>query len=470
MTGRAHPPRLVPTVTLLLLAASAGPARAAAPGAAPAPGLAPAPGVTPAPAAPFAPDTTTAAPAGNRAGPALHLEDALRIAMQGNWDLLASRSDVAGAEGALRTARERPNPGVSISTSRIHLDGRGDGTSLGNGVWSRAYDTVVQAGQLVEVGGKRSARKRSAAASLDAADARLEDTRRTLRADVVRAYVSAALAEESARIGRESAGYLQDEARIAEVRWKAGDISQSDLEQIEIAATRLELDAKSAEAEALAQRISLEFLLGAARPAGTVVLADSLDSLASRQGPPPPAPGGERPDLAAARADLRRAENDLRLQRALRVPDPTVLLQFEHEPPDRPNTVGLGLSFPLPLWNRNGGAVAAAEAGREAAERNVKRALAQAASEIAASRAAYDEAAARWRRYRDELQPRSEEIRRSVSLAYEKGGASLLDLLQAQRNDNEVRLATAQAAGDAAIAAAALEAATTYIHLEPVRP
>ncbi len=470
MTRRGALPWIAPTMTLLLFAGPVGPAHAAAPGARPAPAATVTSDSTGAVIPAALSDSTAAAPAGRTWGPLLHLEDALRIAMQGNWDLLASRSDVAGAEGALRAAREWPNPGVTMSSSKVHLDGHGDGTSLGNGLWSRSYDTVLQAGQLIEVGGKRSARKCSAAAFLDAAHARLEDTRRTLRADVVRAYVSAAQAEESAHIGRESAVYLRDEARIAEVRWKAGDISRSDLEQIEIAATRLELDAKNAEAEALAQRISLELLLGVARPSGDVSLADSLEWLASRQVPPAPEQAGERPDLAAARADLRRAENDLRLQRALRIPDPTLMLQFEHEPPDRPNTVGVGLSLPLPLWNRNGGAIALAEADRAAAERNVKRALAQAASEIAAARAAYDEAAARWGRYRDELQPRSEEIRRSVSLAYEKGGASLLDLLQAQRNDNEVRLATAQAAGDAAIAAAALEAATTYVHLEPVRP
>jgi cobalt-zinc-cadmium efflux system outer membrane protein len=50
-------------------------------------------------------------------------------------------------------------------------------------------------------------------------------------------------------------------------------------------------------------------------------------------------------------------------------------------------------------------------------------------------------------------------VRQTVSFAYEKGGASLLDLLSAQRTDNEVRLATAQAAAETAKAAADLKAA-----------
>jgi outer membrane protein TolC len=50
-----------------------------------------------------------------------------------------------------------------------------------------------------------------------------------------------------------------------------------------------------------------------------------------------------------------------------------------------------------------------------------------------------------------------------VAYAYEKGGTSLLDLLVAERNDNDVRLALAQAASDMTLAAATLKAATMTI-------
>ena len=50
-------------------------------------------------------------------------------------------------------------------------------------------------------------------------------------------------------------------------------------------------------------------------------------------------------------------------------------------------------------------------------------------------------------------------VRETVTFAYQKGGATLLDLLSAQRNDNEVRLAAAHAAADVIVARAALAAA-----------
>jgi len=117
------------------------------------------------------------------------------------------------------------------------------------------------------------------------------------------------------------------------------------------------------------------------------------------------------------------------------------------------------VSFPLPLWSRNRGGISAAQATLDQARVQVEKAHAQAAADVVIAQNSSSSALARWKRYRDELQPRSAEIRESVAYAYQKGGASLLDLLSAQRSDNDVRLATAQAAADTATAAAELTAA-----------
>jgi len=149
----------------------------------------------------------------------------------------------------------------------------------------------------------------------------------------------------------------------------------------------------------------------------------------------------------------------LRLQKANRIPDPTILAQYEHEPPDQPNTAGFGVSFPLPLWNRNKGNILAATAAREQARLGLEKTKTEAAADTATARLAYDNAAKRWQNYRDSIRPKSDQIRKTIAYAYEKGGASLLDLLVAERNDNDVRLAAAQAASDTAVAVATLKAA-----------
>ena len=397
----------------------------------------------------------------------LHLDDALALARQKNFDLLSAGEDARIAEAGLQAAREWPNPSVSGLSSRIHLSG-GDGTELGNDLWAREYDNVLQVAQPYELGGLRHARKLAAAASLDAARAQLADMKRTLEDDVVEAYASAALAEANARIANESAGYLREEARIAEVRWKSGDISRSDLDQIEIAASRFELEAHNAASTAFVQRLALERLLGEPDPRGAIELEDSLETLveSTTRAVPLHTPAGERPDLVAANAELRRSSAAFDLERSKRLPEPTLLFQVEHEPPVRSNSVGVGLALTLPIWNLNGGSIAAARASRDQARHLAARTEANVTADLAAAQRAYDEATARWQVYRNELRPRSETVRRSVSLAYEKGGASLVDLLAAQRSDNEVRLATMQAASDEVIAAARLRAAMTTTSME----
>jgi len=390
----------------------------------------------------------------------LTLDYAKQLAFDNNWDLLAARSDVDIATAQKILARQFPNPALSLSTAKINVDDHPSSTPGGNDLWRRSYDTIAAINQLFEIGGKRSSRQASAQAGFKAAAARLEDARRVLDQAVTKAYVAAVLAGADAQILRASSASLRKEAGIAETRLKAGDISKADQSQIEIAADRLELDARTAETTAASARVAVEVLLGTNHPRGDWAPGDTLDTLA---GLPFLAsevtPGAARPDLLAAESTLAKAEADLKLQKAQRIPDPTIFAQYEHEPPDQPNTVGFGLSLPLPLWNRNQGGIRAAQAAQEQAAVQVAKLKAQIAADISIAQFAYGDASERWRRQREEIEPKSADIRKTVTFAYEKGGASLLDLLSAERNDNEIRLATAQAAADTATAVANLKAA-----------
>jgi cobalt-zinc-cadmium efflux system outer membrane protein len=413
---------------------------------------------------------STNGPGTSLSGGSLSLEAAQRIAFERNWDLLAAAAGVNAATAQRIVAREFPNPTLSASTSKIKADSQPASTSDGNGLWDRSYDTIVAINQLFEIGGKRSSRRASAQAGFEGARAQFFDARRTLDFAVTRAYAASVFAEENVRVLNASAATLRQEAQIADIRMKAGEISTSDQSQIEITAERFELDASTAESSAAQARVALEILLGVPRPKGEIVLSDRLEDL-SAAGPPPPAnpTGFGRPDVLAAEAALRKTEADLRLQKANRIPDPTLLAQYEHEPPDGRNTIGIGLAFPVPIWNRNKGNILAAEAAREQARLAFEKVQAQAAADIATARFAYEDAFKRWETYRDRIRPKSEEIRKTLAYAYEKGGASLLDLLVAQRNDNEIRLAAAQAANDTVIAIAGLKAATQIIEPSQIK-
>lgn len=407
----------------------------------------------------------------------LTLAEAKRLAFQRNWDLLAAKSGIDAAAAQLIVAKEFPNPTTSLSTFKIGTHEAS--TSLGNGLWERSYDTIAAVNQLVEIGGKRSNRQEAGRAGVVGARARFLDAKRTLDQGVTKAYASALLATENARILNDSAGYMRREAEIGDIRLKAGDLSDADFKQILIAVEQFELQAKAAEAAASQSRISVEILMGVTQPKGDWTPADNLEQMDVVASPAIEAkPGAERPDVLAAETDLRGAQAQLKLQRAIRIPDPTFSVGYEHEPPGGGppvDTFNIGVSFPLPLWNRNGGNIKAAAAAVDQSALVLAKIKAQSVSDLANAEVAYTEASKRLERYQNEIRPQSAKVRESVAFAFEKGGASLVDLLEAERTDNDVRIATAQAMSDTASAVADLIASrnaiseTTFVDEEPER-
>jgi len=389
----------------------------------------------------------------------LTLVAAEQLALQRNADQAVAQAQVEVAAAQLRSAREFPNPSLNFSVSRINSSSTESQPSRGNGFWNRSYDSIVALNQLVEIG-KRSPRRESARAGYRAAEAQRDDVRRLLIKAVAAAYVAALEAKEESRILADSASSLRREADLANRRLNAGDIAATDKAQIEITATERELDAGAAQQAATAALVALETLLGDPAPSGRTLLADSLSDLSLHTGVTlEDTPKKTRSDIAAAEAALAKAEADLSIQRRQAIPDLTLGAQFEHNPPDSPDTVGLAVGFPLPLWNRNGGGIRAARAARDQAKAQLDKVRAQANADVISARSAYAEARSRADLYRTELVAKSAEVVRTVRYAYEHGGATLIELLTAERNDNEIRLAAARAEADAASTASALVAA-----------
>ena len=392
-------------------------------------------------------------------GRAISLAQARQLALERNGDFRSAQFQVDAALGQLKVAREVPNPTLGLSTAKISTDGVPEGTTLGNGLLSRAYDSIVSLSELIQVS-KRGLLRDSANAGVHVAEFQLEDARRLLLQGVTQAYVAALLAKEQARVLCLSAAALRHEADVAAHRFQAGDLSKADQSRIEIAAEQDELNAASQEATEKAAVVALEALIGEPKANGGTILTDSLEGLAGS----PAADADEstvlkRPDIAAAEAAVNQAELNVTLARHQRIPDVTVSVQYERNPPAQPDTVGVGVSLPLPVLNQYSGDIQGALAAKNQAQAHLEKVRVQATADVAAARVAYQEAAARLEKYRKSLLPQSAEVTRSVAYAYEKGGAALIDLLDAQRGDNDIRLADVQAEADTAAALSSLLAA-----------
>jgi cobalt-zinc-cadmium efflux system outer membrane protein len=224
----------------------------------------------------------------------------------------------------------------------------------------------------------------------------------------------------------------QEMLRIAEAREASGDAAELDVALARVALGELHSAMLSDSLAALDAALSLQSLLG--MPQDRVLLAPG-DSLADFD-PPPPAAGGAALRLRAADSIVASEQAGLTLARRRRFPAPALRFGFERGDPtgSEPGTLPtVGVTIPLPIFDRGSAQVASAEAAlmraraeRLAMERDVESALPAAHRrwEAARARIAVDQDAVQSARNVAEL----------AQTAYREGAYTLASVLEAQRS------------------------------------
>lgn len=389
----------------------------------------------------------------------LSLADAKALWLARSREIKLARRAVEGADADRVSAGQRPNPQFSINSSSIAPRG---GVGSG-GVWDKQIDTVFRLDQLIERGGKRELRVRTAEARLAAARGDLEDTLRSQRMVLDQAYYDLLLAQEKRRIAEENAALFKKTVEAAERRLRAGDLSPSDVARIKVEALRSENDARQAAGDLERAQVALAYLIGAEREAKSLHASDPWPAVASFS-------MGEvnlenRADVRAAAARVSAAESARDLAYSLRSRDVTVGVQFEHNPAagglsPPANTVGFGASFPLFLAYQYEGEIRRAEADLQAARDALERVRALAASDVAAAASAVETAAERARRFEGGLLAEAGRAARAAEFAFSRGALGVIDLLDTRRTLKATQLEAIAARADYAKALAAWRAAT----------
>ncbi len=383
--------------------------------------------------------------------PPLSLQDAEKRLLDANPTILQARAAVAGARAGIDIAGARPNPIVTASVTSINPTRSGNG-----GYWDRPVDNVLRVDQMIERGDKRDLRLAAADRNLAATGLDLDNTIRLARIELASAWVDLRAAREVRRIADENAALARRAADAAEVRGKAGDLAGVDVARFAADAARVANDAVQAELALSRARIALARLLGNRVPAGTLQTTDDWpgdDAVAPAQ------TDAERVDILAARQRVAQASALRELARAQRTRDVSVGVQYEHYPPDGRNTYGVSISVPLFLGYDYRGDIARSEADFTAAEQQLDATRQSVASEQARLQAELAAARSRHARLRDVVLPAAERTGRGADVAIQKGGMSLTDYLDTQRNLRAARIEAVQARADVARAALMLRLA-----------
>ena len=144
----------------------------------------------------------------------LSLSGALAAALLGNPDLAAHAYEVRAQEAAVLQAGRVPNPKLSMEFEDVL--GSGDFRGV------RESQTTIQLGQLVELGGKRAARVRLAAAQHGLAGWSYEARRIEVFSETVDAFIEVLAAQERRRLAGEALALAEAMRRATAHRVEAG--------------------------------------------------------------------------------------------------------------------------------------------------------------------------------------------------------------------------------------------------------
>jgi cobalt-zinc-cadmium efflux system outer membrane protein len=344
----------------------------------------------------------------------LSRSDAVQAAIERGARLGVARADTAVANAGLISARARPNPGLSASYSK----------SVPN------YH--VSADIPIDFPWLRQMRVRAAEFGLQAAQLRYQLVRATAALDADTTYTRAIAARERLALSRRNALDADSLLRMVIRRRDAGDASDMDVELARVSAGREENVAAGDSLTWISALLDLQATLGMSADRLAIQATDSLVA-------PPDAPvAGRTLGEVAAGLSLESATLNAKLQHRSFWSSPSVSLGFEYKDPDQPGllpTFGIGIG--LPLFDRNRGAIALAEAERVRATAEVTLAQIEARNQIAHALRERESALARVARDRQVVTSATRVAAMSLT-AYREGASSLSNVLEAQRTARDV--------------------------------
>ncbi len=390
------------------------------------------------------------------ADPALiSLENAVDSAMSEGIEMASARNALRSAVAGVRSADTAPNPLFSLGATSLQ-PGRRYAPGL-----SRSGDDVARIDLPIELGGKRRERVAAAGDARAAAGFDVADAGRQVRAAVTGAWFDLEAAERRETLYAGIADSYRQSQTLAERRLAAGAIAAGDLARQRVEMLRAQSDLSRAATARREAQLALSVLIGREADAGSLhTIGDAMPQAMPAATDPDLVADG-RPDVRAADARVSSARHGLYGARALRTPDISVGVQYEHDANGLGDSVGLGFSVPLQVRNRYGGVIDAAGVDLAQAEANAAKVRAVAIAEIMTARAAAADAGARRARYDDDLLPSARKAAATAEFAYARGALALVDLLDARRTLQAVELAAIDARTDEAKAIARRIAAET---------
>lgn len=358
------------------------------------------------------------------------------------------------------TAFLRPNPQFTLSS---------DGTQLfpHSGVWQPTKGTQVQTNfsYLHERRHKRELRLESAKEGTQIASSLHSDLERNLLFNLRVAFVNVLQAKAVLDLTKQELDYYDHLIEISQAKFKVGGMAQIDLDRVELQRVQYESDWQSAEVSLRTAKIQLLQLLDDKTPVdqfdvqGPFDFSDQLRPLEDfRQ-----MALDNRPDLKAAVESIQQAKTNYNLAVANGSTDPTFSSWYTYNPsfnnPNDQQTVGLSISVPLRIFDRNQGEKKRTQLDIGRNQQLEDAARTQVFSDVDSAYAQLNSNLILLKPYKAKYLEQALRVRETVTFSWQRGAASLMDFLNAQSDYRQVQMAYIQLIGSYLSAAGQLNLA-----------
>jgi outer membrane protein, heavy metal efflux system len=288
---------------------------------------------------------------------------------------------------------------------------------------------------------KRELRLESAKKATGIAVSNQTDLERTLLFSLRNEFVQTLRAKSVLALSKENLAYYDRLLSVNRDRYKAGDIAEMDLDRLELQRVQFESDVQTAEVNLRTAKIQLLTLLNDRTPVEQLDVTGPFD-FTDRILPLDEFRGmalETRPDLKAALQAMDKAETDHRLAVANGSTDPTFGMDFAHNPPI-PVYLGVSVTIPVRIFDKNQGEKLRTELDMKRNEKLRDATRAQVFSDVDSAYATLNSNLTLLRPYKAKYLQTAVKVRETVSFAYQHGGASLLDFLNAQNDYRSIQL------------------------------
>jgi len=355
----------------------------------------------------------------------LTMATAMALALKKNPSLSGFSAEIRARDAAALQAGLLPNPELGVEVENF---GGKDALEGFDGA-----ETTIAFSQLLELGGKRGNRQMVAAFDKTLAEWDYQRKKRDVLAATAKAFVDVLIAQEQVMLNDELLKLAEQTTTAVSEKVDAGKVSpvEKSRVQIELAAARTEANKAVRELEAAKRRLVAFWGSERAGFSRAVGQLEDISALPDEESLKKFL--GNNPDLARWTAEIEQSEAAFSLARSEAVPDLTLSAGVRNFQETDDNAFVVGISMPIPFFNRNQGGVSEARARIDKAQseqRAAKVALATSLSDTWQNlSASYTEAVG----LRDEILPSAQATYESAELGYREGKLDFLQMLDAQR-------------------------------------